>query len=424
MQYSNQQIVDITMRAAEAKGIPGTLLLALFIAESGLRPDAERWAYRNASNKHVNLTERAQVALALGDHSMLAGVIQEINDHGSNDISFGLGQQTVRWAKEGTQQQDIANILMIRDLYLNPEHAANVAAANVAYYWFTYRDVLEALCRYNKPALSGSQNPNRANYQRGIRRATELLGVVLPEPPGQANYLPEIFQDPGFVAGSFADRVPRGVILHGSRSGSPTNDTRAEFNGTRSWARSNPQGLGWHATIGDDVISLHYGPQQWGWNAAGASDDYLGVEFAQPTVNKPISDGQVRAFVWWMKTKVLPTHPAMSLHFPTHAEVEASGETGKWFGKSDVFPAGDNRALELRGRIIQMLLENPSPTEAEMQELQQLRDKVAQQQLQLDAQKHHFAIFLPSEIDRRLADPNDLPENICRDVASELRRHA
>lgn len=155
------------------------------------------------------------------------------------------------------------------------------------------------------------------------------------------------------VAGRFRG-TPQGCILHGSRSGrsQPTHD---EFVGTAAWAGSNPAGLGWSATIGSDEICVHMDVGQWGYNARSASSHYLAVEFAQPTVNDEISDGQVDAFCWWWLNEVEPVWPGIARNFPTHAEIEARGETGFHDGKSDVYPAGDERADELRARILARL---------------------------------------------------------------------
>jgi hypothetical protein len=150
-------------------------------------------------------------------------------------------------------------------------------------------------------------------------------------------------------AGRFGS-VPKGVILHSSRSGA-RKTCHEEFEGTAAWNGANPDGLAWNATVGDDEIAIHLGPAEWGWNARRASSQYLAVEFAQPTEAVAVTDGQVRAFCWWLRSRVLPQWPALARNFPTHAEVEARGETGQRDGKSDVFPMGDPRADELRARI-------------------------------------------------------------------------
>ena len=156
------------------------------------------------------------------------------------------------------------------------------------------------------------------------------------------------------AAGRFGG-APKGVILHGSRSADDSKSTHDEFVGTAAWNGGNPDGLGWNATVGDDEIAIHLEPSEWGWNARAASSSYLAVEFAQPTQSQAISDGQVRAFCWWLRAHVLKHWPEMARHFPTHAEVEAWGETRHQDGKTDVFPLRDARANELRARIIARL---------------------------------------------------------------------
>jgi hypothetical protein len=156
---------------------------------------------------------------------------------------------------------------------------------------------------------------------------------------------------PGNVTGSFTT-TPKGVILHGSRSGSATNTTQQEYTGTVNYVRGGADGLGWHATIGDDAICIHLPPDKWGYSAFAASQVYLAVEFAQPLESRLISDGQVRAFGWWfLQTRT--RWPQLPLHFPTHAEVEHSGEIQHApSGKTDVFSYGSIWADELRARIV------------------------------------------------------------------------
>lgn len=162
--------------------------------------------------------------------------------------------------------------------------------------------------------------------------------------PGEAGETPITVEYlAGTVSGRFST-TPAGVILHGSRSGSQ-NTTRQEYEGTKRYAASGID-YGWSATIGDDVYCIHMGFDRWGWNARGASQRYLAVEFAQATVDRPISDAQVRAFAHFFleARKFWPQLPA---YFPTHAELAE----GVMDGKTDVFPRGDPRTEELRARI-------------------------------------------------------------------------
>lgn len=170
-------------------------------------------------------------------------------------------------------------------------------------------------------------------------------------PPDQETYEPIVERFTAPAIGTFQAQ-PSGVILHGSRSGS-SNTTEQEYNGTKQWAQRTE--YVWNATIGDDAVAIHLAPNQWAWNAKEASRRYIGVEFAQATVDRPISDGQVRAFCWYFTNVLRDTWPGLPLVFPTHAELEANGQIGQPDGKTDVFPAGDPRADELRTRILARL---------------------------------------------------------------------
>lgn len=145
--------------------------------------------------------------------------------------------------------------------------------------------------------------------------------------------------------------TPLGVLLHGSRSGVAGNPTATEFLGTATYATVEPNGLAWTATIGDDALALHLPLNQWGWHARACSPLYVGAEFAQATVNDPISDAQVRAFCWLFQ-QLRGVYPDLPRHFPTHAEVDGTTAYGGTYdGKTDCYPRGDPRADELRARI-------------------------------------------------------------------------
>jgi hypothetical protein len=174
-----------------------------------------------------------------------------------------------------------------------------------------------------------------------------------PEPEPRLQYLPRVLILSDIRAGFF-QHMPKGVVLHGSRSGHEEHSTHQEFEGTAHFALNTE--LGWNATVGDDEIALHLAADEWGHHARAASDDYLSVELAQPVLGVPISDGQVRAFCWWMRKFVLQRWPDLPLHFPTHAEVEQSGETGHFDGKTDICEAEDvDTANEVRQRIFARL---------------------------------------------------------------------
>lgn len=163
---------------------------------------------------------------------------------------------------------------------------------------------------------------------------------------------------PGHAAGRFVSR-PRGVILHSSRSGIASRDTATEFVKTCEWAVSNriEEGgevyhLGWNATIGEAAYAVHLPATEWGWNAHEHSPLFLAVEFSQPTVNHPISDKQVDAFVAWYRREALPVWPGLDIlaagAMPAHSETAA----GIRVGKSDPFPRGSVALEFLRRRIV------------------------------------------------------------------------
>lgn len=82
----------------------------------------------------------------------------------------------------------------------------------------------------------------------------------------------------------------------------------------------------------------------------------IGLEFAQPNLGDPISDGQIRAACWAIQQARAATlarwGQAVPLTFYTHAEVEAFGWTGYVDGKTDVTAFTDARGtLEIKSRV-------------------------------------------------------------------------
>jgi hypothetical protein len=139
--------------------------------------------------------------------------------------------------------------------------------------------------------------------------------------------------------------------LHGSRSGRPLTYAQ-EFDGTVRWAQNRDNVLGWHATVAEGQIGLHLPIRNFGWNAFAASAKYVAIEFAQPTESYPITDLMVRTANWFIATMVRPAFPRIPLHFPSHSEVEASGEIAHTpSGKSDVFSLGSSHMTNLRQRM-------------------------------------------------------------------------
>lgn len=170
-------------------------------------------------------------------------------------------------------------------------------------------------------------------------------------------FLPEFRGQP---AGTWASK-PAGILLHGSRGGNPNR--QAEFLGTAHWCHNNSDGLSWHVTVGDGAYIQHLTMQEWGWHAREASKIYIGVEFAQPTVNDAITDAQVGAFSKWYKDVVAISWPHLvgpKLVLPAHSETVP----GVKDGKSDPFPKGDARNDELRARLYAAIADQPSGRDA------------------------------------------------------------
>jgi hypothetical protein len=334
-------IVAISNAAADAAGIPRLLLLACGRAEGSLNPLARRPTSAADDERYWP------------------------------DVSGGAWQQTVRWDPDyhgGADYPGPDEVARVLALQFDPERSARVAAANLAPKWRQYQpDMLATLSAYNWPAGGGKPKNAAvaANYRRGISEAEALLGDHgIPEhedtggnpdagvPVMAVTY--ETYTDPQ-PAGTFAS-MPKGCIMHGSRSGVTGNPKAKEYTGTAGYEVNNNQDLGWNATIGENVVAVHLTPQQWGWNARAASSKYLGVEFAQATVDEPITDAQVAAFADWWVTRVMPAWPGIPQRFPSHAEIDGTADYGPYVdGKTDAFPKNDPRMEDLVSRVMRAI---------------------------------------------------------------------
>lgn len=140
----SQEGTDLTPlinAAARKYRLPTRCITAQLIAESNLRERAERWG-------------------------------------AWPDISFGLGQQTVKYASVGDHSASPENIALVRDWYFDPAHAIDDCARQLGYFWAQFasldeeRRFLETSSRYNGGAgMAFAQNPNQRNIRRGWAEA-------------------------------------------------------------------------------------------------------------------------------------------------------------------------------------------------------------------------------------------------------------
>jgi hypothetical protein len=201
-----------------------------------------------------------------------------------------------------------------------------------------------------------------------------ILGSGWPEPGAAPAPVPlpplsmtEYFEYPDAPAGQIA--ACKGVIFHGSRSGKAGNPLDAEWLGTARYEQNNPLGLGWNATVGPGKVAIHMTARVWGHNARAASPHYVAVEIAQPTVNDPLPDSVPIALADYIFDHVWSVWGEV-WHFPSHAELELWGETHQVDGKSDLYPAGDDRMNVFREKVYAQLRRRqeavpPTPPEPE-----------------------------------------------------------
>jgi len=168
-----EDLILLLRERAEATALPPVIPVALALAESGLRADAERWAVPGH-----NFTEEAKAAIAVEDWDHLQSIIDTIVASGSKDISFGPFQQTYWYARERARQGwddwDQDHVRWVRGLYFSPRHAADEAIPTLKAYWERKQDPQWVLERWNRP--NGEVTPGvRAAYAAALRQAEILL---------------------------------------------------------------------------------------------------------------------------------------------------------------------------------------------------------------------------------------------------------
>lgn len=155
-------------------------------------------------------------------------------------------------------------------------------------------------------------------------------------------YKPVILNVRGNVEGRFVSQ-PKGILWHSTRSGNANNNESAEFYGTVNYVRDGADGLGWHATVGPNLLAVHMLAAEWAYNAREHSDDYIAIEVAQSLLDKPISAGSIKAAAYFVKVYVKPVWPDMfqSLNQAHHSQTAA----GIRDGKSDIYRRNDVLAI-------------------------------------------------------------------------------
>lgn len=186
--WSRQDIIDRTIQECDARGVPREGGLALEIAESNLDQYAERWGYETEYAKNLiamigtygldyegewgnNRTETGRQAFD--------AMIARINAKTPHDISFGVGQQIVKYAPVGTGEYDFENVMTVRSWLFDPGNSIPLAIEKYAGYYDASQPnaVLRALCLYNWPGGGGAPyQGNGANYRRAIAQAEAILG--------------------------------------------------------------------------------------------------------------------------------------------------------------------------------------------------------------------------------------------------------
>lgn len=147
--WTHDEIVSTLMLAAGDRSIPAVLVVGAAIAESGLDQFAEH----------------------LGTWP---------------DVSFGLGQQTVKWAPVGDGSESDENIALVKAHFSDPANAIPLLADKLAAHYHDPQNpgrsenarMMAALSKYNsnKWKIPASHKENIANYTRALQEAAAMIG--------------------------------------------------------------------------------------------------------------------------------------------------------------------------------------------------------------------------------------------------------
>jgi hypothetical protein len=192
MASSDRDVRAEIYAAADRQVVPRELLLALCIAESECNPRAERWGRHN---------DAALTAIAADDMEDLEHTIALINVETPGDISFGITQQTWRWSGEYDGTNRPRSILAFRDKYFDIKHALEVAAKRIKPF-LNLGDLVQTLCRYNKPNATPTPATVK-RYSDSLRRAVKIIAE-------ETTVDSEFWFDGGFLA--LADELGRDVV--------------------------------------------------------------------------------------------------------------------------------------------------------------------------------------------------------------------
>lgn len=284
---TGEDLTEIVNAEATRHGLPPELLVALGIAESELNVQSQRWA---------KLTAQAREALAAGDFPRLEEILANIAASDTpHDISFGLFQQTVRFAAEGDHTGSLANVLMIRDLYWNAVHAAAVAAKQLGFFFHKFNDPLEALCRYNKPSLAGIENPTRPRYRDSLERAQAFLAEDLGDGPIGGVTMPFDFEVDTQISPNQSPSRPQtiGVVIHATRG--PTANQATDYKATINHFLNPASEVSAHMVVGPIMACRMVDDASIAFHAKARNATHLGIEMAQPDSEPPFTDFEYRA---------------------------------------------------------------------------------------------------------------------------------
>jgi hypothetical protein len=313
---TQRDITQILTLAAAHHGFDPIFLLGGAIAESGLREQAAR--ERDWPDVSYGLWQPAVAFLGTEIPGLTRGGNGRVEDTAGN-------RQTAR-----EYCFDAAKLAE----YVAPRYAALLAR---------FREPLEAWCRWNAPAIPGSENPHRRTYVEGLAAAEvfrDAGGTADVDEVGTMSF-PEEVQ----LTTSMAPNRPQtlGVFIHSTRGGHDVT-LEQEFRATIGFFFNPANEVSAHYVVGPSKVCRMVRDEDTAFHARENNRTHLGVEIAQPFISTPYTEFQYQAAAFlvrrWCDKFGIPMERVMTQSKKGLIGHEDS-EQGKRDGKSDPGPKFD-----------------------------------------------------------------------------------
>src|SRR5262249_6485498 len=220
------------------------------------------------------------------------------------DVSYGLWQPAVAFLgsevsgltrdPNGRVQDTVGNRQTAREFCFDAARLAEYVAPRYAKLLARFGEPLEAWCRWNAPAIPGSENPHRATYKQALATAEAFRdagGTADVDGVGTMSF-PEEVQ----LTTSMAPNRPQTlrVFIHSTRGGHDVT-LEQEFRATIGFFLNPANEVSAHYVVGPSKVCRMVRDEDIAFHARENNRTHLGVEIAQPLISTPYTEFQYQA---------------------------------------------------------------------------------------------------------------------------------